>query len=284
MKRRSTRARALAAGWALTAAVAACGNDVDGEVELADARTEEVTAASTVEGEASATASDPTVEGRVTVFAAASLTDAFEEVVQAFEAANGEVTVELSLASSSTLREQILAGAPADVFASANQSNVDQLVAAGAVTGATDFVENELQIVVPAGNPGAVTGLEDLAEAELLVGLCAEEAPCGQLGREALAKAGVAPSIDTNEPDVRSLLTKVGAGELDVGLVYRTDVLAAGEAVEGIDLPADGEVTTAYPIATLTDGPNPEAAAAFVAFVLSEQGQEVLASYGFDLP
>jgi molybdate transport system substrate-binding protein len=194
------------------------------------------------------------------------------------------VTVELSFASSSTLREQILAGAPADVFASADRSNVTELVEAGAATGAADFVANELQVVVPAGNPGAVTGLADLADEDLLVGLCAREVPCGRLGREALSEAGVTASPDTDEPDVRSLLTKVAAGELDVGLVYRTDVLAAGDAVEGIDLPAAQEVTTTYPITTLTDAGNPAAAEAFVAFVLSAPGQEILASYGFDPP
>ncbi|CAA9218069.1 MAG: Molybdenum ABC transporter, substrate-binding protein ModA [uncultured Acidimicrobiales bacterium] len=278
------RARALAAAWALAAVLTACGSDADGDGERAAAGTDEVTTASTAQGGTRAAAPDAAIEGTVTVFAAASLTDAFEEVAAAFEAGNREVTVELSFASSSTLREQILAGAPADVFASANQSNVEELVEAGAATGAADFVENELQIVVPAGNPGAVKGLADLADDDLLVGLCAQEVPCGQLGREALAKAGVTPSIDTDEPDVRSLLTKVGAGELDVGLVYRTDVLAAGEAVEGIDLAPDQEVTTTYPITTLTDGGNPEAGAAFVAFVLSARGQEILASYGFDPP
>ena len=121
----------------------------------------------------------------------------------------------------------------------------------GAAADPQTFVANQLQIAVPAGNPGGVTGLADFADADLLIGLCAEEVPCGQFGREALANAGVTPSIDTNEPDVRSLLTKVEAGELDAGIVYVTDVLSAGDAVEGIEIPADENVIATYPIAAL---------------------------------
>ena len=225
---------------------------------------------------------DDGAEGTITVFAAASLTDTFAEVGEAFEEANPGVTVEFNFAGSSALREQILAGAPADVFASANTSNMDQVVEAGAAEDPAPFVENQLQIVVPAGNEAGVTGLADFANADLFIGLCAEEVPCGDFGREALANAGVTPSIDTNEPDVRSLLTKVEAGELDAGIVYRTDVLAAGDAVEGIDIPADQDVIAVYPIAALSASGNAGAAAAFVAFVLSDEGQAILASYGFD--
>ena len=137
---------------------------------------------------------------------------------------------------------------------------------------------------MPAGNEAGVTGLDDFANPDLLIGLCAEEVPCGEFGREALANAGVTPSIDTNEPDVRSLLTKVEAGDLDAGIVYVTDVLAAGDAVEGIDIPADENVIATYPIAALTDAANAEVADAFVEFVLSDEGQEILDSYGFDAP
>lgn len=232
------------------------------------------------EGGAEATAR----AGAITVFAAASLTDAFEEIGSAFEAASPGVTVELSFAGSSALREQIRAGAPADVFASASASDVEQLVDEGLATGAVPFVTNSLRIVVPAGNPAGITGLEDLAEGDLLVGLCAEEVPCGRFGREALDRAGVIPSIDTNEPDVRALLTKVAAGELDVGIVYVTDVLAAGDVVEGIAVPDEADVVATYPIATLTEADDAEAASAFVAFVLSPAGQSILRSYGFEAP
>jgi molybdate transport system substrate-binding protein len=218
----------------------------------------------------------------VTVFAAASLTDAFEEAAEAFEAANPGVTVELNFAASSALREQILEGAPADVFASANTSNMDEVVEGGEAEDPAPFVENQLEIAVPAGNEAGVTGLADFGVADLLIGLCAEEVPCGEFGREALANAGVAASVDTNEPDVRSLLTKIEAGELDAGIVYRTDVLAAGDAVQGIEIPAGDNVVATYPIAALTGSANPDAADAFVAFILSAEGQEILTSYGFD--
>jgi molybdate transport system substrate-binding protein len=246
---------------------AACGDDDD---------------SSSVTTEAPADA--PALEGDITVFAAASLTDAFTDLGTTFESENPDVSVEFNFGASSALREQILAGAPADVFASANTSNMDQVVDGGAATDPENFVTNQLEIAVPAGNQAGVTRLDDFANPDLLIGLCAEEVPCGELGREALANAGVTPSVDTNEPDVRSLLTKVEAGDLDAGIVYITDVMAAGDAVEGIDIPADENVIATYPIAALTDAANAEVADAFVAFVLSDGGQEILDSYGFDAP
>jgi len=231
-----------------------------------------------------AAADEPALEGDITVFAAASLTDAFTDLGTTFESENPDVSVEFNFGASSALREQILAGAPADVFASANTSNMDQVVEAGAATDPEDFVTNQLQIAVPAGNEAGVAGLDDFANPDLLIGLCAEGVPCGEFGREALASAGVTPSVDTNEPDVRSLLTKVEAGDLDAGIVYVTDVLAAGDAVEGIDIPADENVIATYPIAALGDTANAEVADAFVAFVLSGEGQAILDSYGFDAP
>jgi molybdate transport system substrate-binding protein len=230
-------------------------------------------------------AGEPDLAGSVTVFAAASLTDAFGEIADEFEAANPGVNVEPSFGASSALREQILAGAPADVFASANLSNMDRVVEADAAAGdPRTFATNRLEIVVPAGNPADVTGLAAFGDDDLLVGLCAAEAPCGELARKALVNAGVTPRLDTEEPDVRSLLTKVEAGELDAGLVYATDVLAAGDAVEGIAIPAADNVVAEYPIATLAEAGGAEVADAFVAYVLSGAGQDILASYGFDSP
>jgi molybdate transport system substrate-binding protein len=224
------------------------------------------------------------LQGELLVSAAASLTDAFGEIEIAFEDANPGLDVVLNLGPSSGLREQILEGAPADVFASANTSNMDQVVEAGEASDPEIFVTNLLQIAVPEGNPGDVVGLEDFAREELFIGLCEEEVPCGDFGRDALAKAGVTPSIDTNEPDVRSLLTKVEEGELDAGIVYVTDVLSTGGAVEGVDIPEDQNVTADYPIATLANAPNPDGAAAFVEFVLSDEGQAILGEYGFASP
>jgi molybdate transport system substrate-binding protein len=221
-------------------------------------------------------------QGELIVSAAASLTDAFREVESAFEDVNPEVDVVLNLGASSALREQILEGAPADVFASANTSNMDQVAAAGQVDGEAEiFVTNSLQIAVPAGNEAGVSGLDDFARDELLIGLCAEDVPCGEFGREALASAGVTPAIDTNEPDVRALLTKIEAGELDAGIVYVTDVLSTDGAVEGVDIPGEDNVVAEYPISTLASAPNPQAATAFVEFVLSDEGQAILTGYGF---
>jgi molybdate transport system substrate-binding protein len=224
------------------------------------------------------------LEGDLLVSAAASLTDAFADMESAFETANPGVDVVLNLGSSSSLREQILEGAPADVFASANTSNMDQVVEAGEATGPEVFATNLLQIAVPAGNESGVTGLEDFANEALLIGLCAEDVPCGDFGRQVLDNAGVAPSIDTNEPDVRALLTRIEAGELDAGIVYVTDVLSTGGTVEGIDIPEEDNVVASYPIVALNDAPNPNAAAAYVAFVLSDEGQAILGDFGFSGP
>jgi molybdate transport system substrate-binding protein len=225
------------------------------------------------------------LHGQLTVFAAASLTDAFGDLARAFEADNPGVTVTLNLAASSALREQIVAGAPADAFASAGTGDMDQLAVAGEVSGQQQiFARNGITIAVPAGNPGGVTGLADFANPDLLIGLCAAEVPCGRYARTALDSAGVTPSLDSDEPDVRSLLTKIEAGELDAGIVYLTDLASAGQAVEGIPLPDAYAVEATYPIAVLSGAPNPEAAAAFVAFVLSPAGQEILAGYGFLTP
>jgi molybdate transport system substrate-binding protein len=221
----------------------------------------------------------------VTVFAAASLTDVFEELATAFEAAHPDVKIEFSFGPSSGLVTQITEGAPADVIATAATSNMDDLLEADAIVGRpADFATNSLELAVPPGNPGGVEGLDDLASEDLVVGLCNEEVPCGRFAREALEGAGVAPSIDTDEEDVRALLTKVEAGEVDVGVVYRTDVLAAGDAVEGIAIPEDQNVVATYPIANLVGAANPTGGAAFIFYVLSTVGQETLADAGFGPP
>lgn len=221
---------------------------------------------------------------RITVFAAASLTDAFADVAEAFEEGEPGVSVQLNLAGSSSLREQILQGAPADVVATANPSVMDELVDAGAVVKPEVFATNSLQIVVPAGNPGGVAALEDFADDDLLVGLCAAEVPCGEFARRVLSLAGVEPALDTNEPDVRALLTKVEAGELDAAIVYTTDVLAAGDGVEGIAIPEMQNAVATYPIAVVSETGSRETAEAFVAFVLGETGQRILREHGFGSP
>jgi molybdate transport system substrate-binding protein len=222
--------------------------------------------------------------GEVLISAAASLTDAFAAIETAFEAAHPEVDVVLNLAGSSALREQILQGAPLDVFASADVANMDAVVAAGAATDPTVFARNRLEIAVPAGNPAGIGGLADFGDPDRFIGLCAPGVPCGDFARQVLDRAGVTPSVDTNEPDVRALLTKIEAGELDAGITYVTDVAAAGSAVAGIAIPDTVNVTADYPIAVLAGAPNPTGATAFVAFVLSDTGQAILQAQGFASP
>jgi molybdate transport system substrate-binding protein len=219
------------------------------------------------------------------VSAASSLSDAFAAVEATFEAREPGVDVVLNLAGTSSLRVQILEGAPVDVFASANLSNMDQVADAGQISGeARIFAHNLLQIAVPAGNPAGVRSLDDFSDAALRLGLCVEEAPCGDLARQALRKAGVVPAPDTNEPDVRALLTKIELGELDAGITYVTDVASTRGAVQGVDIPTQWNVVAAYPIAVLADAPNPGGAEAFVRFVLSDEGRVILARYGFAPP
>lgn len=224
-------------------------------------------------------------DSQVLVSAAASLTDAFASIETAYELANPAVDLVLNLAGSSLLREQILEGAPVAIFASASLSNMDQVVAAGETVGEPRvFALNRLQIAVPAGNPAGVVGLEDLAREDLLIGLCAATVPCGDFARETLAAAGVVPAVDTNEADVRSLLAKIGAGDLDAGVTYVSDVVSSQGTVEGIDIPAEVNVVAEYPIAVLAKAPNREAAGAFVDFVLSDDGRAIMTEYGFSSP
>ena len=214
----------------------------------------------------------------VLVFGAASLTTVFAEIGTAFEEANPNIAIDLNFAGSSSLREQILAGAPADVFASANEDNMAHVVAGLAEPiSPVVFARNDPVIAVPSGNPGNISGLGDLTDPDLLIGLCAVEVPCGEIAHTVLAKAGITPSIDTAEPNVRALLTKIEAGELDAGIVYRTDVVERSRA-DSIAIPEPFEVEAVYPIAALTDQ---AAASEFVGFVLSTDGQSILARHGF---
>ena len=224
-----------------------------------------------------------TAESAILVSAAASLTDAFAEIEAGFEAANPGVDVVLNFGGSSILREQILEGAPADVFASADAANMDLVIAGGGAETAQLFATNQLQIAVPLDNPGGVTGIFDFADEELLIGLCATGVPCGDLAARVLERAGVIPAVDTFEPNVRALLTKIESGDLDAGVVYVTDVAASG-AVVGLEVPEDAKVTAGYPVAATSGGANPDGGAAFVAYVLSADGQAILAQHGFGAP
>lgn len=274
MARRTPVRRLAALGLvaALALTLVACGSDGDSDVaESGDASTT-----------TTATASDAQT---VTVFAASSLTDAFTEIGEGFEAANPGTTVEFSFGSSSDLVDSITSGealGTADVFASADQENMDELVDAD--DNADDpqvFARNQAEIAVPAGNPGDVTGLEDFENEDLFLGVCAPDAPCGAYAQQIFDNAGVTPSIDTEEAKVTDVVAKVASGDLDAGIVYVTDVIANDDDVDGVEIPAEFNVDAVYPIATVAEGPTPDGATAFVAHVRSDEGQQVLADFGF---
>ncbi|MGY1763015.1 molybdate ABC transporter substrate-binding protein [Geodermatophilus sp. SYSU D00779] len=227
---------------------------------------------------------DDAPSGTLTVFAAASLTDVFTDLGEQFEAEHPGLDVQFNFAGSSALATQLAQGAPADVFASANEAQMAVVTDAGLADDPQVFAANVLQIAVPAGNPAGVTGLADLAREDLTIAVCAPQVPCGAAAEDVLAAAGVAAAPDTLEEDVRAALTKVELGEVDAALVYTTDVTAAGDAVEGIDVPEAEQAVNDYPIAVLADAPNPEAAAAFVTLVRAEEGQQALADAGFRTP
>lgn len=233
-------------------------------------------APSTTPGDA---ASGDALSGTVEVFAAASLQRSFDEIASAFEAEHPGVTVSAAYDGSSTLATQIGEGAPADVFASADEKNMAKVV--DRAPRPRLFAANTLVIAVPAGNPAGVTALADLARATTV--LCAPEVPCGAASQTLLSNAGVAVTPVSAEQNVTAVLTKVAAGEADAGLVYATDV-AGRTDVEAIVPDGADAVVNRYPLAALTDAPNPRAATAFVDFVLSDAGQAILADAGFRAP
>ncbi|MCY3539628.1 MAG: molybdate ABC transporter substrate-binding protein [Acidimicrobiia bacterium] len=225
--------------------------------------------------------SSPPDRVELLVAAASSLTDAFGAIETAFETEHPEIDVVLNLGGSSLLREQIRAGAPVDIFASAHPEIMDTLVESGLVEGAGPiFARNALALVVPEGNPAGVIGLGDLARSELLVGICAETAPCGRYSRQVLQPAGVTVQPDTEAPNVRALVTRLEQGELDLGLVYATDVLAR-DGLWSIAIPPEYNVIAEYTISIVSNSSLPEQAAVFVSYVLSDSGRAILDQYGF---
>jgi molybdate transport system substrate-binding protein len=238
-------------------------------------------------GGGAATPGNPSkkIAGTVTVFAAASLTESFTRIGKGFEAANPGTRVKLSFAGSSALAQQIDQGAPADVFASASPANVKQVVDAGLAAGQpTVFVRNQLVIAVPKGNAKRISGVKDLAAPGVKVALCAQQVPCGAAARQALNTAGVKVTPVTLEQDVKAALTKVKLGEVDAALVYRTDVRAAAADVDGVEFAESAGAVNDYPIVTLAKAPNPVAAKAFVAYVLSDAARTVFDQAGFAKP
>jgi len=185
---------------------------------------------------------------------------------------------------SSGLATQITAGAPADVFASASTKNMDQVIKAAAATSSTNFASNVMEIAVPPTNPADVTGLSDLANPAVKVALCQVAVPCGATVAKVFKNAKLTVTPVTQEIDVKAVLTLVTLGEVDAGVVYVTDVRAAGATVKGIQIPATVNASTVYPIVTLTKAPNKAAAAAFTDYVLSADGVSILTADGFAKP
>ena len=232
----------------------------------------------------SASTSSGGVSGTVTVFAAASLTESFTTLGKQFEAAHPGTRVKFNFGASSSLAENINQGAPADVFASASPTNMQQVVDAGGASDSKTFANNVMEIAVPPDNPANVTQVTDLAKSSVKVALCQPEVPCGKVAQEVFKKANVTVKPVTQGADVKAVLTTVQLGEVDAGMVYQTDVQAAGSKVKGIVIPADQNASTSYPIAALTKAPNTAGAAAFVDYVLSPDGEKVLSQAGFAAP
>ena len=257
-----TRRSALAAAAALTAvALAGCNPATDAPTDASSS-----------------------VGGAITVFAAASLKEAFTTIGAQFEAANPGATITFSFGPSSSLATQITQKAPADVFASASQKTMDTVVDAGLASGSSVFAVNTMAIATPTDPTTPVASLADLANPDVKVAVCAADVPCGIAADTLFAQNDLTVTPVTREVDVKSVLSKVQLGEVDAGIVYVTDIKAAGGAVVGVGIPADQNVTTSYPIAAVSGSPNAVTAQAFAAYVLGPEAQKVLADAGFGAP
>ncbi len=233
-------------------------------------------------GDDSSGGSDSTT---LTVYAASSLTSAFEEIATEFEKTHDGVTVEFNFAGSSDLVSQIQQGAPADVFASADTANMDKLVADDLVgSGPENFASNTLEIAVPPDNPAGITSLEDLTRPGVNLVICAPEVPCGAAAQMVAEVAGLTFDPVSEEQSVTDVLSKVTTGEADAGLVYVTDVKAAGDTVTGTTFPESAEVVNTYPIATTAESEDADLAQEFMDLVLDDTGQSILAEAAFAKP
>lgn len=236
----------------------------------------------------SATAAGPACGGRsaesvVHVSAAASLTEAFTELAKAYEAEHPGVRVETNFAASSALARQVNDGAPVDVLATADEATMKMVADAGNASDPRVFARNRLAILVGRDNPKAIRGLADLARPDVALLLCAPQVPCGRSASAALAKAGVDAEPESFEENVKAVVSKVTLGEADAGIVYATDVKAAGERAQGLNIAGADDVSlvAAYPIAVTKQAVGSQAAEDWVGFVMSARGQETLARFGF---
>jgi molybdate transport system substrate-binding protein len=240
----------------------------------------------------SACGASPGSPAALTVYAAASLTDAFTEIGQAFEAEHSDTSIVFNFGGSQNLRTQIEQGAPAVVFASANTREMDTLVSQGLVAKEAQeiFLTNQLVVILPQDNPTGINSLEDLAEPGLKLLLAAEEVPAGRYARQVLQNLNsmfgadyrdrVLANVVSNEDNIRQAVTKVQLGEADASIVYVSDAVAAPE-LQRIEIPEQVNVIAEYPIAPLTGSSNPELADEFIAYVLSPEGQATLEKWGF---
>ncbi len=264
--------RAAGAGVAVLLALSACSSSDDSDSDSAGSSP-------------SASGGSEKLSGTVTVFAAASLKESFTTLGKEFEKAHPGTKVTFNFGGSDSLAASITGGAPADVFASASPKTMK--IVTDAKDNATEpvtFVRNQLEIATLPGNPDKITSLKDLTKSGLKVVLCDKEVPCGAAAQKALDASGLKLTPVSYEQDVKSALTKVELKEADAAVVYKTDVNAAGDKVEGVDFPESADAVNDYPIALLKDAPNADAAEAFIALVQSPEGQKVLTGAGFLQP
>lgn len=217
----------------------------------------------------------------LTVLAAASLTDVFEQLATPFEEEHGaDVTV--NVGSSTDLAESLADGAPGDVLATADSTSMAIAEDAGVTGEVETFATNVLTLVVPPDNPAGITSLDDLGDTTWV--RCADEVPCGKVALAVLEANGITAEPVSLEEDVRATLDKVITGEADAGLVYATDAVAAGDDVEAIEIPGADDQPTSYYVATLDQSTDTDLAADWVAWVTSQEGQAILADAGFGSP
>jgi molybdate transport system substrate-binding protein len=269
--------RASLGGAALAAALAACSSS-----SATTAAAPGTTPAGTA---AAGTTAAAKLSGTVVVFAATSLTEAFDKIGAQFQQANPGVTVKFNYNGSSSLATQITQGAPADVFASASPTNMTTVTDQKLASATPEiFTRNQGEIMVDAGNPDHITSVANLANSALKVVTCAPQVPCGALASQIFKNAGVSVKPVSQEQNVGGVVTKVTLGEADAGIVYVTDVKANGSKTTGVAIPANQNQITSYPIAEIKGAPNPTASAAFISYVLGPEGQQVLKSFGFMPP
>ena len=248
----------LALLLAMGSVLAACGSDDD-----------------------SSSSGDAVLAGDLTVFGAASLTEAFEDVQKTLESSAPDLNLTYSFAGSQDLVQQIREGAPADVFASADEKNMQELVDDGLVERPEVFARNELAIAVEPGNPKGIKGLEDLSRSDVTVVLADPSVPVGSYSQQVLDEAGVTVKPASLELDVKATLAKVTSGEADAAIVYQTDVESSGGKADAVDLPDDQNAIATYPIAVVKGAGNKAAARAYVDEIISGSGQDALKAKGF---